>query len=1033
MSELLQVQFQGVDEGSDPKALPPGSLLRARNCAMDKARRLVKRAGTDGLPQTVLSGSAISTGLRLITNGKSLGMTDGDSVWSYAESLASWSPVDKASPWEATKRAHVDSSRSVTDIDIAISGDLVVTLYASGGIFVRVNSLSTGEIVFPATATDAALISSERCPRVLISDGVAYLFYATTTSVKVAKLNLTTFALTVGASVTSTNAIAYGIFDAVIATPTAGVPTLYIVYELAAGVNRTRIASFTLSTLSAIATLDSLGTSLRCVSLHFGTLSQRLMLIYSSSTSVATNVTTCSPTLAAQVGPVTQESSVSDYAFIVEYDASNLICGWTRNSLTGDEADADRFRSQMHATTTLTLDASSRRTTFGVYYLTKPWSANGRWYVGAMTWAHCDAANSTAVIAQPSNVVLEIETSSTLAGAQDSVHVHAGTLQNQTGWFATGKGQTKPAVDDDGNVWLVAPYRNREPSGYTTSLIVVPVGWDLFRLTLSGGDTYRSATIGGSLLLAGAAPLWDDGASVMPYGFAVAPNIVGISAQAGGSMVAGLYSYVATYAWRDAKGVLHRSAPSAPVTGTTAGANLSLKIIVNTSSLSAKARKPTYLLAANPVFVELWRTTIGGVGDHYRLSFEPSYQVFVNDPRSNWVNLTDTKADANIAGATISVTLASQERLYTDLGELENEPPPSFITCTTHRGRLVGIWPDLRTVGFSKDSTLDTTIAPGFHESLTLAFARDKSALASLDDKLVVFGKDSIDVVFGDGPDAAGLNNTWQVQPVQSDVGCVNPRSIVAGPMGVVFESARGLDLLGRDMTISPIGKLAEDTLAAYPTITSAVLVAEEEEIRLTCVSEDGMTGVVLVWDYGYKFWFTRSYKDSSDTLAADIPFVDAALIDGVYTMLTAGGQVYRETDAHKLDGGVDFVARDVLTAPISPSGPLAWHRVKDLSLLGTSVTDHDLAISIARDYATSFEQTKTFLAQSDATAVGPLEKCRVTLKNQKCRAVQFRFQDTTPTAPGVLGTGDGPILEGFALRVAAKSGPAKTNAAEQG
>ncbi len=292
-----------------------------------------------------------------------------------------------------------------------------------------------------------------------------------------------------------------------------------------------------------------------------------------------------------------------------------------------------------------------------------------------------------------------------------------------------------------------------------------------------------------------------------------------------------------------------------------------------------------------------------------------------------------------------------------------------------------------------------------------------------------MFGEDSIDVVHGDGPDAGGNNSTWQIQAVQTDVGCVNPRSVTHGPMGVVFESTRGIELLGRDLTITRLHDVPE----GFPDCTSAVLVASKNEIRWTYNAADGVTGVVFAWDYLHGIWFTRKYKNSAAIVHTEsVAFADAALVDGVYTMATAGAQVYQETTDHKLDAGIDYVRMTVELAWLSPSSKMAWHRIKDVSLLGTSVTEHELEVAIARDYATTFEQTKTFAQQSDATAIGPLEKCRVSLINQKCRAVKLRIRDATPSGL-LVGNGDGPILEGVAFRVGTKAGPAKTNSGERG
>ncbi len=1027
----MQIQFLGLDEGADPKNLPPGTLVRAENLRMPKPRRLEKRYGTTGLVKTLLAGGNVAAGKSFISSGSDPVISNGETAYTYAAPLAKWVPLDRPPSLRITKRALADSTRSVTALDLAVYGDMLVTLYASGGIFVTVERLSTGQVVLPPTAV-VTPVSTDKNPRVLIEGTTAYLLYSTTSgTVGIALLSLTTLVLTTGVSLVA-NAAAGTQFDAVIGTPTAGVATLYLLYELAAGASRLRTASFTLSTLAAIATQDRVGTSVICMCVAFCPIAQVVAVAWSVGD---VRLVTFDTGLAGAISATVPEPTVpADFVFVAEDSGTNLLLGWTRND--GNSTDADRLTTALYATAGHALVATSRRITFGLFSPSKPWRTSSRWYVAATAYVHPYDIFATEALAQASSVVVEIETAASLSGAQDSTHPHVGTLENQTGWYATVRGLTKPAVDSSGNVWIAATYRNREPANYAS---YIPVGWSIFKVEVAAA--LGGTQLGAATLCAGGAPFWNDGASTMPYGFAHAPQLVGCDPAAGGAVVAGVYSYVATYAWRDANGLLHRSMPSPPRTVTTAGGNLSVALDVATSSLSAKLRTLTSTTAANPVLVELWRTTIGGTGPHYRLTLEPLYQVLVNNARTDVVTLVDTKADANISSGSPLVPLNTQAQLYTDLGELENVPPPSFITVATHRGRLAGIGPDLRTVWLSKDSTLDATLAPGFHEALTLAFASDKTALASLDTVLVVFGKDSIDVVQGDGPDDKGDQNTWSIQAVQTDVGCVNARSVVTSPMGAVFESRRGLELLDRSLNVTWLGKGAADTLALYPTITSAVLVAEQHEVRFTC--DDGANGIVLAYDYHERIWFTRKYTDASDTLAASIRFVDAALIDGVYTMLTAGGQVYRETTASSLDGGNTYVSTDILLAHIHAqpgrsgwsNDNLGWSRVKDLTLMGTSVAPHDLAVSFAVDYANTYGQTHTFLANASGTptAVGPLEKARVTCAVQKCQSIQIRIRDLTPTGGNVANTSAGTILESLSLRVGAKDGPAKTSAGQQG
>ncbi len=1032
----LQIQFLGLNEGDDPKNLPPGTLLRAHNCAMDKARRIVKRYGTIELTHNDLTGDEILTGNRILPMGAgglgivAKGAAD-TTAYSYASPLAipKWSAVDLPPVWRGTKRTLVDSTRSVQAVDIAISGDMLAILYmtAGGGIYVRIDSLSTGAALLPPQELDP---SGSANPRILISGTTALVLFAGTSVISYQAIDLTTMALGASGDIVSNATSSPTVFDAVIGTPAAGVATLYIFYELASGTNRARLASFTFSTLAPVATLDSLGTGLRCACVAFGSAAQKVTAVYSSSGSTTTKVTSCTTALASQIGPTELYAGVSDNVIAGEDTATNVLLGWSRGD--GNGTDADRLTTALYSVAAHAQVAVSERITFGLYNPTKPWKTSGRWFVGAVTWVHPYSVTLVDPIAQPSTIVVAIDTSNTLASVQDATHPHVATLENQTGWYGTGLGQTKPAIDGSGNVWLASPYRNREPDNYVSQ---IPIGWSLFRLAPAEADTFRSALLGAGALLAGAAPAWSDGSSVMPYGFAHAPQIISVTAANSGNVTAGTYSYVATYAWRDASGVLHRSSPSPPKTGVTATTNLTMVVKVATASLSGKQRTQTITASAGPVMVELWRTAIGGTGPHYRLTLEPTYQVLFNNPRVGDVSLSDTKPDANIASGAPAVTLDSQQQLYTDLGELENVPPPSFVTVATHRGRLVGLGPDLRTVWLSKDSTIDTTIAPGFNEALTLAFAHDKTALASLDMVLVVFGEDTIDVVQGDGPDDKGDANTWQIQAVQTDVGCINPRSVVTDtPMGCLFLSRRGLELLDRGLNVTWFGEGIVDTLIAYPTITSGVLVASETEVRWTC--DNGATGIVLAYNYLHKVWFTRSYLQSDEEPAI---FADAALIDGVYTLLTTTGRVLRETPSNYLDSGL-YVERDVLLAPISAQAGragwsndnLAWQRAKDLTLMGTSTAQHDLKVSFARDYANTFEQTHTFVAGSEVTTPGPLEKGRITVERQKCQAIQIRIQDLTPTGYAIANSSAGPILESLCLRVGAQQGPAKTTAGQQ-
>ena len=82
--QLVQAPFRfGVDEGTDPKQVPFGTLLTAQNVVWEKSGRLQKRQGTTTLTTSVVDDGSISSASRLITRGSELALTNGSKIYSY--------------------------------------------------------------------------------------------------------------------------------------------------------------------------------------------------------------------------------------------------------------------------------------------------------------------------------------------------------------------------------------------------------------------------------------------------------------------------------------------------------------------------------------------------------------------------------------------------------------------------------------------------------------------------------------------------------------------------------------------------------------------------------------------------------------------------------------------------------------------------------------------------------------------------------------------------------------------------------------
>lgn len=1025
MAELLQFPFAaGIDEGTDPKALPPGTPLVMTNRVLDKKGRTRKRWGVRSKTTAIIGGGNVAAGERLITRGDDLGVFDGTTLYGYSSELEAWQALDRPSPLMARKLGSLDTSHGIGAMDLAVAGDLLVEFYtvdrvsgtAASCAYYAVRSISTGAHVVPPT-----LVSADACynPRVLINGAGTVAYFVcnavSAASVKIASLNLATLVLTAAADLITAVA-ATSAMDAVIGTSAAG-ESLYVGYEKSAGVNRITLAVFTLATLAAGGTLSVVGANLDTICVSFGALANSVTAGYGSWTENKARLWTVDVNVTGTVfGPTNIVNGTVTSIFVAEDTATLLLVGTSSNDLAhsavgaGAAAETVNTFHRLVATHATPGGSVAARSTYGLYRPSKPWRVGTRWFMAATTFLH-PYASTTDDIALSSSVVVEVETSDSLTGVSASTHPHVATLENLTGWFApipTHLG--KAAVDASGTVYIPAAARKVEPGNSVTA---IAVRWDVHSLTLGGGDFGRAAILGKSALCAAAAPFWFDGVKAFPYGFQLSPQILAVTASNNGGILAvGTYGYVTVYGWPDAQGVLHRSIPSPPKTGTTAGANLTLDVQVSTSSLSGKQRPGTS--PPMPVLIETYRTIVDGA-DYYRLTYEPVYGVIINNPATSDQTLRDTKADASVGAAAPAIPLARRPQIYT-ANALDNAPPPAALTVLSHKDRLWLLASDGHTVWPSKAASEDPEVAPGFNEALTLYFAHEKIALGPLDDSVVVLGPDSIDIIGGLGPDNQG-NGSWAQGAMQTDVGCVEPRSVVAIPQGLVFQSRRSLEILTRERTLGWFGEHVQDTLDAFPTITSAVVVPGQHQVRFTCNNAGLTDGVVLVFDYVRSAWSVFDYG---------FAVADAALIGGVYTLLRYNGVVLQEDTTTHLDDGA-YVASAV-EMPISPSGPNAWHRVKAVQVLGTSVTNHDLTIRMRRDFASAYEQNETFAAQGVVTTVGPLESARMTLARQKGQGFSFRIEDSSPTT-GALGIGAGPILEGLSLYVQRKEGPPKLSA----
>jgi hypothetical protein len=419
-----------------------------------------------------------------------------------------------------------------------------------------------------------------------------------------------------------------------------------------------------------------------------------------------------------------------------------------------------------------------------------------------------------------------------------------------------------------------------------------------------------------------------------------------------------------------------------------------------------------------PTALALYRSTVGG-SVLQRLTQEPANNVITDNAAVQSQSYVDSAADAG------TVALASRPAIYTTGGILDDLAPPASVTMFHHADRLWVLSGDRLTWCYSKAFQDDLGVAPGFPPTFRISFDETQVAGATMDEKSVFWSATGIRYMLGTGPAPSGQNSDFQGPfVIQSDVGCTNARSVVGTPDGVMFLSDRGLYLLTRGLEPVWIGRPVKDTLALFPNITSATLVAKQNQVRFTCNNAASSAGIVLVYDYVEKQWSTFKYNDG---VTYGCAIVDACMWNGAWAFMTPTGLVFVESSTTFLDAGV-FVPMTLETAWIAAAGPLAFQSVRELTLHGTSNTDHDLTVSVGFDSDPSYPQATTFLATTPVTSVGD-EECTIIIgTRRKCSHVRFKIRDGTPSA-GVLGTGRGPSWDMMALEVGMKRGT-KTNPA---
>jgi len=585
---------------------------------------------------------------------------------------------------------------------------------------------------------------------------------------------------------------------------------------------------------------------------------------------------------------------------------------------------------------------------------------------------------------------------------------------------------------------------------------------------------------------AGAAPvehnfhLWPEDAAATP-------------SNSGGGMSAQEYQYQITYEWTDAQGNIFKSAPSVPLTTkVTAGSSISFTSVFasGATSITVSSAAGLYVgqtitdtttagnIQPNTKITSINGTTIGlsiatsgasasSPGDTLQTVDQGS--VTLNIPtlritykqvipvriviyrwsvaQQNFYKITSVQTPLQNSVTVDSVTyvdtqsdeaIIGNQLIYTTGGVVEDIAAPATDNISLFKSRLFLVDAEDRNLLWYSKQVIEATPVEmsdlfTIYVSPTLSAQGNTgpiTALSAMDDKLIIFKKNAIYYLTGNGPDNTGANNDFSEPTfISSTVGCISQKSIVFMPNGLMFQSDKGIWLLGRDLNTSYIGAPVE----AYndANVVSALNIPGTNQVRFTLDS-----GVTLMYDYYYGQWGTFT----------NVPAISSTLYQDLHTYVSSGGLVYQESPGKYLDGS-NPVLMSFTTSWINLAGVQGYERFYDMLLLGVYYSPFKLNVEIAFDYNSSPQQSVIVTNDNYTPDWGQLQlwgsdgpwggngntfKARVFPSIQKCESFQIvinELYDNTYINQSGGAPGEGLTLSGLNLTVGLKRGSRTSNA----
>lgn len=478
-----------------------------------------------------------------------------------------------------------------------------------------------------------------------------------------------------------------------------------------------------------------------------------------------------------------------------------------------------------------------------------------------------------------------------------------------------------------------------------------------------------------------------------------------------GNVDAGTHAYRALVSWFDSQHREHFSIVSKEERVTLAGPT----VIGFNFAVPATLRVDSSLFT--PPTLELYRTEAGPggpgtVGEVFRLVSSVSFSLASDDT----IDIGDNMSDAASLGQAVLYTEGEAGAVS---GALDVTPPTPHGYVAPMRDRLVvGAIDTGSGYQVSQTALPNEPVAftqPGVSGTPALVY-RDSvegriTAVAALDDTIVVATVDHIYLSGGDGPNLAGQGAFSSPARLPTDVGIFDWRSLLENSEGLYFlGSAAQMYLLPRGGG-SPTRVQQPQTLWARGTVVGA-----GTDIQDDCsvwAIDTGSAGIAAVRDLSKSIWM----RDS-------LPFRPIAFRahQGVlYAVDTAGTVWQQSTSAFGDNGSVEVLQVTTGDVLALTGGIAGFGRFGAVELLGEYRSDAVILVEASYDSGKTFSTLGGGAFTVSGLAAGEAFQRQWYPSQQRAGKVRFRITMTPSSAAA-----EGCRLAGMAIYLVQSTGPTR-------